>query len=77
MNEDNIQLVFKTWSDAITVAKTLMQNDYVVMLSYEEELTILNAVWSDGCDRNDVVFMRRDNFDEYYKLIEEDDPNGN
>lgn len=77
MNEDNIELVFNTWSDAITVAETLMQNDYVVMLSYEEELTILNAVWSDGCDRNDVVFMSRDNFDEYYKLIEEDDPNGN
>ena len=77
MNEDNIELVFKTWSDAITVAKTLMQNDYVVMLSYEEELTILNAVWSDGCDRNDVAFMSRDNFDEYYKLIEEDEPNGN
>ena len=77
MNEDNIELVFKTWSDAITVAKTLMQNDYVVMLSYEEELTILNAVWSDSCDRNDVVFMSRDHFDEFYKLIEEDEPNGN
>ena len=77
MNEDNIQLVFKTWRDAITVAKTLMQNDYVVMLSYEEEFTILNAVWSAGCDRNDVVFMSRDHFDEYYKLIEEDEPDGN
>ena len=77
MNEDNVQLVFKTWSDAITVAETLMQNDYVVMLSYEGEFTILNAVWSDGCDRNDVVFMSRDNFDEYYKLIEEDKHNGN
>ena len=77
MNEDNIQLVFKTWSDAITVAKTLMQNDYVVMLSYEEEFTILNAVWSDGCDRNDVVFMSRDHFCEHYKLIKEDKHDGN
>lgn len=77
MNEDNIELVFNTWSDAITVAKTLMQNDYVVMLSYEEELTILNAVWSNDCDRNDVVFMSRDHFCEHYKLIEEDAPNGN
>ena len=77
MNEDNIELVFNTWSDAITVAKTLMQNGYVVMLSCEEELTILDAVWSNGCDRNDVVFMSRDYFDEHYKLIEEDEPDGN
>lgn len=77
MNEDNIELVFNTWSDAIAVAKTLMQNDYVVMLSYEEGLTILNAVWSNDCDRNNVVFMSRDHFDEHYERIEEGEPNGN
>lgn len=77
MNEDNIELVFNTWSDAIAVAKTLMQNDYVVMLSYEEELTVLDAVWSNGCDRNDVVFMSRDHFDEHYERIEEDESDGN
>lgn len=77
MNEDNIELVFNTWSDAIAVAKTLMQNDYVVMLSYEEELTVLNAVWSNDCDRNDVVFMSRDHFDEHYERIEEDESDGN
>lgn len=77
MNEDNIELVFNTWSDAITVAKTLMQNDYVVMLSYEEGLTVLNAVWSNDCDRNNVVFMSRDHFDEHYGRIEEDESDGN
>lgn len=77
MNEDNIELVFNTWSDAIAVAKTLMQNDYVVMLSYEDELTVLNAVWSNDCDRNDVVFMSRDHFDEHYERIEEDESDGN
>lgn len=76
MNEDNFELVFRTWSDAVTVARVLMQNDYVVMLSCEEELVILNAVWSKNCDRNDVVFMSRDYFDERYERIEEE-TNGN
>lgn len=77
MNEDNIELVFNTWSNAITVAKTLMQNDYVVMLSYEDGFTILNAVWSNDCDRNNVVFMSRGHFDEHYERIEEGESNGN
>ena len=77
MNENNIELAFKTWSDAVTVAKLLMQNDYVVMLSCEEELTILNAVWSKGCDRNEVIFMSKENFYEHYEQIEEDETDGN
>ena len=77
MNGNNTELVFRTWSDAVTVAKILMQTDYVVMLSCEEELIILNAVWSNGCDRNDVVFMSKDDFYEHYEQIEENETDGN
>lgn len=77
MNEDIVELVFNTWSDAVTVAHILIQNNYVVMLSYEEEFVILSAVWSNGCGRDDVVFMSRDDFDKHYERITEDKPNGN
>ena len=73
MSGNNTELTFRTWSDAVTVAKILMQNDYVVMLSCEEELTILNAVWSKGCDRNEVIFMSKD----YFYENDEDETDGN
>lgn len=54
------ELVFTTREVAIEVAKILLDENYVVMLSNEEELTILNYEWSEWGDRNDVVFMSKD-----------------
>ena len=43
-----------------------MEEDYVVMLSKEENLYIINYIWSSNyADRNDVVFASRENFEEY------------
>lgn len=57
------ELTFNRYGDAVSVAKTLMDNGYVVMLSKEEDLFILNWVWSETADRNDTVFMSRCDFD--------------
>ena len=55
------------------VAKALLDEHYVVMLSYEENLLILNYEWSPLSDRNDVVFMPRDEFEEkYVEMIDEE-----
>jgi len=52
------ELVFKNHCRGFEVAKTLLDEGYVVMLSYEEEFLVLNWKWSThGADRNDVVFM--------------------
>ena len=67
------ELAFKNHDNGFKVAKMLLDENYVVMLSYEEDLLILNWEWSErGADRNDVVFMGRWEFDEKYCEIVDD-----
>ena len=57
------ELVFDTPEAAFeTVRQLLTEGNYVVMLSREERFWIMNYIYSDRCDRNDVVFMSRDDF---------------
>lgn len=60
------------YDDACTLAKILMDNDYVVMLSAEDQLYIVSAIWSKHhADRNDVVFMDKYEFEEKYVEVAE------
>lgn len=55
------EVAVKNYTDALTLAEILLDNGYVVMISREEKLYIINYIWSQrGCDRNDVVFQDRD-----------------
>lgn len=72
----NDEIAVDNFDDAITIAKILMKNDNVVMLSEEEGLTIINYIWTDGCNRNNVVFMDRCDFEMCYNEIESDDDDG-
>ena len=59
------EIAFKNHSRGLGVAKALLDEDNVVMLSYEEELLILNWEFSEhGADRNDVVFMSAEVYEE-------------
>ena len=58
------ELAFANEDSATTVARILMNEDYVVMLSKEENLTIVNFEYSQYSDRNGVVFMSRDEYKE-------------
>ena len=50
---------------AFKIAEELLSNgNYVVMISREEQLWIVNYLYSDNCDRNDVVFMDRAEYEE-------------
>ena len=61
------ELAFKDRNAAFRVADMLIDEDYVVMISKEEDLIIVNYEWSEhNSDRNDVIFMRRDEFEEQY-----------
>lgn len=72
----NNEIAFDNEEDAIKVAQILMKQFYVVMLSKEEDLTILNYCYSSFADRNDVVFMERDTFyDNFCELSEEENEN--
>lgn len=65
------ELAFKNHENGWDVAKKLLDEHYVVLLSREENLLILNWEWSHLCDRNDVVFMDRCEFEEEYMTNEE------
>lgn len=60
------ELSFYNHERGMTVAKALLDEHYIVLLSYEEDLLILNYEWSPNTNRNDVVFMRRDVFEEEF-----------
>ena len=59
------EIAFTDYNRGFDVAKALLDEGYIVMLSYEEEFLILNYEFSEhGADRNDMVLMRRDEFEE-------------
>lgn len=67
------ELVFEMPEAAFeTVRQMLTSGHYVVMLSREEQLWIVNYQYSDLCDRNDVVFMSREDFEERYCEVAKD-----
>ena len=60
------ELTFANKEAAFTVAELLLEECYVVMVSREGGFYILNWEYSKNCNRNDVVFMSDDEFDEKY-----------
>lgn len=63
------EIVFHSFKAASDVAEKLMEEDYVVMLSREENLYILNFV--NTCERNEpnrnaVAFNHRDYFEKWF-----------
>lgn len=68
------ELVFKNHSRGLGVAKALLDEGNVVMLSYEEEFLVLNWEWCESgyADRNEVVFMPRWELEEKYCEIVDD-----
>lgn len=67
------EIAINDYNDATTITEILMNNDYVVMMSHEEQLYIIDAIWSTGCNRNDVVFMDRGEFEEKYVEVDPND----
>ena len=58
------ELTFENHENAFKVAEMLMEDGYVVMLSREASLIIINYEWSERhSNRNDMVFMLREDFD--------------
>lgn len=60
------ELTFYNHENGMKVAKMLLEENNVVMLSYEEDLLVLNWEWTPSAqpDRNYVVFMSRDEYEE-------------
>lgn len=66
------ELVFDNFEDCMAVIKATTPNelgrigDYCVLVSREENLYVLDFLYASGCDRNDVVFMDRCEFEDTY-----------
>lgn len=76
LKSDAIEIALDTYEDAVATAEILLRNNYVVMLSREDAMFIVNAVFAVYGDRNDAVFMSREYFDDnYMPLVDEEDHN--
>lgn len=68
--KDTSYLAISNRDDALKIASMLIDNDYAVMLTTEENLTIINYInccYSSNFARNDVVFMHRDDFENCFE----------
>ena len=54
---------------AMKIANILVDEEYCVMLSREEDLYIINFEYSEFSDRNNVVFMNREDFEQKFEKI--------
>ena len=59
------EVACKSFVNAETLAELLLDEGYVVLISKEENLYIVNYIWSErNANRNDVAFVRRDELEE-------------
>lgn len=56
----NNEIAVHNFSSARRLAEELLENGYVVMISKEENLFIVNYVWSKNANRNDIAFNSRE-----------------
>lgn len=52
-----------SFEDASKIVEILIKNNYVCMLSQEENLTIINYEWEEYCDRNGMIFRNREDWE--------------
>ena len=68
------EVALHSFEDAVAMAKILLANGYVTMISKEEKLYIVNYEWSPrDADRNDVAFMNKDELEEIIFSTESED----
>lgn len=66
------EIVCKNINLGMKLAEMLLQEDYVVMLSREDDFLVINFLYADGADRNEVVFMQHDEYEELKDIFTED-----
>ena len=65
-NGVELEVAIKNYDDACALASILLKNNYAVMLSKEDSLTIVTAVWAPEANRNYVAFMNAECLKEHY-----------
>ena len=57
---------------ALKIAELLLSEEYCVMMSREEDLYIINYEWSRYSDRNEMIFLSREKFENELSENDED-----
>lgn len=65
-NGVELEVAISNYGDAYALANILLKNNYAVMLSKEDSLTIVTAVWAPESNRNYVAFMNAERLEEHY-----------
>lgn len=61
------EVAMHSMADALELVKLLVRNGYVAAVSIEEELVIINYVWTPRyANRSDIVFQSREICDEFF-----------
>lgn len=68
------EIVIDSHEDVSELARILLDNGYAVLLTREEDLTIINYIWAEDLDckeanRNNIVFCTREDMYEYEKSL--------
>lgn len=75
------EIAVNTYEQAAELVKILLDNDYCAMISREEQLWIVNWIWSPNADRNGVIFLSREIYEmdviHYYQNQEKGIDNNN
>ena len=59
------EIAMHSMEDALELVKLLVSNGYVAAVSVEEQLIIVNYVWTPRfADRNEIIFQSREDFDQ-------------
>lgn len=68
------EIALHSFEDAVAVSKVLLDNGYVTMISKEEQLYIVNYIWSaEDANRNDVAFIDREELEDFIFNVESED----
>lgn len=64
------EIAIRNKEAAMRVISYLIEEEYCVMLSREEDLYIIDFEYSKYSNRNNVVFMSREGFEQKFEEIE-------
>jgi hypothetical protein len=64
------EIAIRNKEAAMRVVSCLVEEEYCIMLSREEDLYIIDFEYSEYSDRNNVVFMSREDFEQKFEEIE-------
>ena len=64
------EIAIRNKEAAMRVVSCLVEEEYCVMLSREEDLYIIDFEYSEYSNRNNVVFMSREDFEQKFEEIE-------